>query len=144
MSETLPTVSKVLPPWVAPKDAKDVVASPFPQHKHIAPKQGTPNAILKCPVCGYEYNHLTAVEVRGRIGPLAGVGTRIDAAGTSVFHSPVRHCSAVDLEFSGECGHKFIYTLELYKGQIFVSLREMPKRRHPDSHEETIADDGGW
>ena len=136
MSETLPTVSKVLPPWVDPKDAKDVVTDlPTPQHKqvHINLEQRQDYAILKCPVCGHEYNHLTAVEVRGKAGPFFEVGTRIDAAGTSVFHSPASHGNGVDLEFLGECGHKFIYTLDFIKGHVLVTQREMPKCRQPDS-----------
>ncbi|MCL2349446.1 MAG: hypothetical protein FWC50_14440 [Planctomycetaceae bacterium] len=143
-SNILPTEPKALLPWLNPKN---VVSSPTSKYKrvHVDPDQDRP--ILKCPVCGYEYNHLAAVEVRGRIGPLVGVGTRIDAAGTSVFHTPARLGFAVDLEFSGECGHDFIYTLEFYKGQILVSQREMPKHRSSGSYEntsKTIMDDEVW
>ncbi|MCL2118080.1 MAG: hypothetical protein FWH27_06590 [Planctomycetaceae bacterium] len=83
-------------------------------------------AVLKCPVCGFEYNHLTGVEVRGGIGRREGIGTRIDATGTRIFGTCVDRGVAVDLEFSGECGHDFTYTLEFHKGQMQVSQREMP------------------
>ena len=95
----------------------------IPAHERVPidlEQDRTTPAVLKCPVCGHEYNSLDAIEVRGS---LVGVGTRIDAAGTRVFHSPFKHGFAVDLEFSGKCGHDFIYTLEFSQGQIFVSQR---------------------
>ena len=84
---------------------------------------------MKCPVCGFDYNHLTAVEVRGGIGRIEGIGTRIDSSGTCVFGTRVNRGVAIDLEFSGECGHDYIYTLEFYKGKMEVSQREMPGTR---------------
>jgi len=117
-----------LPPWLDPKNA---VSPPQPTRKHkwihFDLGQDDPDyAILKCPVCGFDYNHLTAVEVRGGIGHIEGVGTRIDASGTRVFGTHVNRGVAIDLEFSGECGHDYVYTLEFYKGQIQISQREMP------------------
>ena len=137
MSETLPTPKRELPPWHDPKNDLP------PRKVHIDLEQHTPDhAILKCPVCGYEYNHLSVIEVRGKIGQLAGVATRIDAAGTSVFHSHVRNGFGVDLEFSGECGHNFTYTLEFNKGRILVYQRERPGCRRPHGTLKTLAYDG--
>ena len=117
-----------LPPWL---DPKNVVSNLPPVRKykwiHIDLEQdSTAYAMLKCPVCGFDYNHLTAVEVRGGIGRIEGVGTRIDASGTRVFETYVNRSVAIDLEFSCEDGHDYTYTLEFYKGQMQVSQREMP------------------
>ena len=124
-TSTLPTpANETLPPWHSP-----VLALPRRKCKriHIDLEDGYNDyAVLKCPVCGFEYNHLTGVEVRGGIGRMEGVGTRIDATGTRIFGAVVDRGVVVDLEFSGECGHDFTYTLEFHKGQMQVSQHEMP------------------
>lgn len=128
-SNTLQTqTNNQLPPWL---DPKNMVSDQPPTHKHkwihIDLDQYDSNyAILQCPVCGFDYNHLTAVEVRGGIGHREGVGTRIDASGTRVFGTHVNRGVAVDLEFSCENGHDYTYTLEFHKGKIQVSQRETP------------------
>lgn len=116
------TTSNEQPPW-------NKQPSPFPsQTVQGDPKQVKPNCIttLRCPVCGYGYNRPMSVEVHGMF---AGTGTRIDAAGTKVFHAPPRRGITVDLEFYGECGHAFLVTYEFQQGQTLMTLREKPK--HP-------------
>ena len=116
---------KQLQPWLDPKN----VVPPTRKYKWVRidlDQNDSEYVILKCPVCGFDYNHLTAVEVRGGIGRIEGVGTRIDASGTRVFGTHVRRGVAVDLEFSCENGHDYVYTLEFYKGQMEVRQCEMP------------------
>ncbi len=106
------------PPWVTPPTITPV---------RIDLEQDTPDyANLKCPVCGFHHSQLTGVEVRGGIGPCEGVGTRVDGSGTRVFYTPVKRGVAVDIEFSGECGHEYVYTFEFHEGQIHVSQRSRP------------------
>lgn len=111
-----------LPPWLRPN-------RPMTKRVRLDLEQDDRDeyAVLKCPACGFNYNHLTAVEVRGGIGySLKGVGTRIDCTGTKIFHASVGRGVAIDLVFSCENGHDYTYTLEFYKGQMEVRQREMP------------------
>ena len=123
MSQTQNTTNPIIPPWENP---------PIRKRVHIDLEQDAPDyAKLKCPVCGFDHSQLTGVEVRGGIGPLAGVGTRVDASGTTVFHSHVGRGVAVDLEFSCEDGHNYVYTFEFHKGQIEVTQHERPGALKP-------------
>ena len=89
------------------------------------------DAVLQCPVCGHEHSQLAAVEVRGGIGEVAGLGVRIDGSGLKTMKAHVGRGVAVDIELSCECGHDYVYTFEFYKGQIQVSRSERPgTRRH--------------
>ncbi len=84
-------------------------------------------ASIKCPVCGHENVAPTSVNVVGGIGSRDGIGTRIDASGTAVYAtSTFGRGVQIELTFSCECQHVFVYELRFHKGQTHLRQREYP------------------
>lgn len=84
-------------------------------------------ASLKCPVCGHENVTPTSVNVIGGIGKRDGIATRIDASGTAIYGAtPIERGVQIELTFSCECQHVFVYEFRFHKGQTLLSLREYP------------------
>lgn len=83
--------------------------------------------VIKCPVCGYENVAPTCVNVIGGIDITSGIGTRIDASGTSVYAAPAQGRGVrIDMTFSCECQHSFVHSIHFNKGQSHLSVSEYP------------------
>jgi hypothetical protein len=84
-------------------------------------------AALTCPVCGHANVAPTQVNVIGGIGETDGIGTRVDASGTAIYATPTFGRGVqIELTFSCECQHSFVYELRFHKGQTHLRLREYP------------------
>ena len=84
-------------------------------------------ATLTCPVCGHENVAPTTVNVIGGIGTTSGIGTRVDASGTAVYATPTFGRGVqIELTFSCEHQHVFVYKFHFHKGQTLVEQREYP------------------
>jgi len=84
-------------------------------------------ATLACPICGHENVAPTSVDVIGGIGNVSGLGTRVDASGTAVYATDTFGRGVqIELTFSCECQHVFVYELRFHKGQTHLRLREYP------------------
>ena len=80
---------------------------------------------LKCPICGFNYVAPTDVKVIGGIGNISGIGTHIDAAGTNVYATPaIDRGVLIELTFSCEGGHAFVYEFHFHKGETHIRLKE--------------------
>jgi hypothetical protein len=84
-------------------------------------------AFIRCPVCGHENVAPVSVNVIGGIGETSGIGTRIDASGTSVYATPtVGRGVKIELTFTCECRHSFVHTFHFHKGQTLLESQAYP------------------
>lgn len=89
------------------------------QHGHYA--------ALKCPICGFDYVAPVCVTTLGGINHQDSIGTRIDASGVSIFERGNEGRGVkIEMKFTCECQHSFIYAFHFHKGQTHITLEEYP------------------
>ncbi len=89
--------------------------------------------VLRCPACGYEYNHpIRVVTNRG------GVVDIIEGWEDSPRHiqaTPTRRGSSIWLEFICECDHVWAIQFQFHKGQVFTKTLSRGMMRFEDVSE---------